>query len=208
MDSRDEQDDRNLTWHRRHVQRADREDLLDQRGCVVWLTGFSGSGKSTVAVALEKALVRRGRLAYLLDGDNVRHGLNADLGFSPEERAENIRRVGEVAALMCDAGIVTLTAFISPYRRGRDRAREVVGLGRFLEVFVEAPVEVCEERDPKGLYQKARKGELEQFTGVDAPYEQPDAPDLVLHTGAMTVSECVDAVLELLSERGFIPADE
>jgi len=163
----------NLTIHPGSVTVADRQKLLGQRGCVVWLTGLSGSGKSTIARALEAALTADGRLAYVLDGDNVRHGLNSDLGFSPDDRDENIRRLGEVAALLADAGVVTITAFISPYRAGRDRARAAVGDDRFVEVFVDAPLDACRQRDPKGLYKKAQSGDIQQFTGIDAPYEPP-----------------------------------
>ena len=155
---------------------------MGQRGCVVWFTGLSGSGKSTLARALEERLVSSGHLVYVLDGDNIRHGLNCDLGFSPEDRNENIRRIGEVAALFRDAGIVVLTAFISPYRADRDLARQAVGEDRFLEVFVDAPLATCEERDPKGLYVKARAGEIPEFTGLTAPYEEPPNPALVVNT--------------------------
>ncbi|MGH9111135.1 MAG: adenylyl-sulfate kinase [Acidimicrobiales bacterium] len=168
----------NVVWHTGSVARSDRPSL----GATVWFTGLSGSGKSTVAVALERALVAKGRSAYLLDGDNLRHGLNADLGFSTADRSENIRRVGEVARLFADAGVVALVPVISPYRAGRDRARalhDAVGL-RFVEVFVDTPLDVCEARDPKGLYAKARAGEITGFTGVDDPYEAPEHPDLRL----------------------------
>jgi bifunctional enzyme CysN/CysC len=168
----------NIVWHAGAVARSDRPS----QGATVWLTGLSGSGKSTVAVELERKLVAAGRQAYVLDGDNLRHGLNADLGFSAEDRAENIRRVGEVARLFADAGLVAVVPVISPYRADRDRVRtahEAIGL-RFIEVFVDTPLEMCEQRDPKGLYQRARAGELRGFTGVDDPYEPPSAPELVL----------------------------
>lgn len=168
----------NLTWHAGEVTSADRPSL----GATVWLTGLSGSGKSTVAVELERLLVGSGRVAYRLDGDNLRHGLNADLGFSAEDRDENVRRAGEVARLFADAGVVAIVPLISPYRAGRDRARavhEAAGVG-FLEVFVDTPIELCEQRDPKGLYAKARAGEITGFTGIDDPYESPVSPDLVL----------------------------
>jgi adenylyl-sulfate kinase len=196
----------NLTRHASAVAPADRERLLGQRGCVVWLTGLSGSGKSTVAMALEARLVEVGHAAYSLDGDNVRHGLCGDLGFSPQDRAENIRRVGEVAALLADAGLVTLTAFISPYRADRDRARTSVGAERFLEVFLDVPLAACEARDPKGLYRRARAGEIRDMTGVDAPYEAPERADLTLDTSALAVADCVERVVELLRERGFLLA--
>jgi adenylylsulfate kinase len=194
----------NLTRHPSAVAPADRERLLAQRGCVVWLTGLSGSGKSTVAGAVEARLVAAGHAAYVLDGDNVRHGLCSDLGFSPEHRAENIRRVGEVAALLADAGLVTVTAFISPYRADRARARRAVGEGRFLEIHLDVPLAVCEERDPKQLYRKARAGEIRDLTGVDAPYEAPERADLVLDTAALPVAECAERVVALLRERGLL----
>jgi adenylyl-sulfate kinase len=177
---------------------------MGQRGCVLWLTGLSGSGKSTVAGALEKTLVDSGRIAYVLDGDNVRHGLNSDLGFAAGDRAENIRRVGEVAALFADAGIIVITAFISPYREDRRRAREAVAPKTFIEVFIDAPVEICEQRDPKGLYRKARSGELAQFTGIDAPYEAPEKPEMVLRTHEHTLAEEVDRLVVELRRREII----
>lgn len=194
----------NVVWHQGQVAQNQRESLLGQRGCVVWFTGLSGSGKSTVAAALERALVERGSLAYLLDGDNVRHGLNGDLGFSPEDRAENIRRIGEVAALFSRCGVITLTAFISPYRRDRRRVQKTVGEDRFLEVHIHAPMSTCEQRDPKGLYQKARAGEIRDFTGIDAPYEAPKAPDLRIDTHEHSVDESVELLLNLLKEKGVL----
>lgn len=185
---------------------AERARLLGQRGCVVWLTGLSGSGKSTLASALEAALVAAGRAAYVLDGDNLRHGLNADLGFSPAERAENVRRAGEVAALFADAGLIAITSFISPYRADRAAARAAVGTARFLEVFVDAPREVCERRDPKQLYRRARAGEIEEFTGVSAPYEPPLEPALTLDTARLDAAECVARLLGLLDGGGFLTA--
>ena len=193
-----------VTWHAGTVSRWAREGRLGQRGTVVWLTGLSGSGKSTVARAVEERLTAAGRLAYVLDGDNLRHGLNADLGFSAGDRAENVRRAGEVAALLADAGLIVLAAFISPYREGRDAARRAAGRGRFLEVAVEAPLAVCEERDPKGLYARARAGALADLTGVAAPYEAPAAPDLVLHTAESGLEECAAAVVALLDEGGHL----
>jgi adenylylsulfate kinase len=193
----------NLTRHAGAVSRSDRERLLGQRGAVVWFTGLSGSGKSTVAHALEQRLLAAGRLAYVLDGDNVRHGLCADLGFAAADRTENIRRIGHVAALFADAGVLVLTSFISPYRADRARVREIVG-DRFVEVFVDAPLDVCEARDPKGLYRRARAGEIAEFTGVTAPYEPPERPDLHLRTGSSTLDESVAAVHGLLAARGFL----
>ncbi len=196
----------NITVHQGQVTREDRERLLGQRGCVIWLTGLSGSGKSTIARALEARLIRDGRLAYVLDGDNVRHGLNADLSFSPAERTENIRRIGEVAALFADAGVIVLTAFISPYRADRLQAREAVGAERFVEVFVDAPLSVCEQRDPKGLYEKARAGEIDEFTGISAPYEQPEAPALVVPAATLDIDTCVENIHKELEARGFLRA--
>jgi len=175
----------NVVWHPGSLDPATRAASLGFRGSTVWLTGLSGSGKSTVAVELEQRLVGDGRPAYILDGDNLRHGLNADLGFSDEDRAENVRRVGEVARLLADAGVVALVPVISPFRAGRDRVRAIHEAADvpFLEVFVDTPIEVCEQRDPKGLYAKARAGELTGFTGIDSPYEPPVSPDLVLRPG-------------------------
>jgi adenylylsulfate kinase len=194
----------NITWHERHVTRPDRERLLGQRGVTVWLTGLSGSGKSTIAVAVEHALAERGRLAYVLDGDNVRHGLNKNLGFSPEDRTENIRRIGEVAKLFTDAGVLTLTSFIAPYRADRDAVRAIMQPGDFLEVFVDASVETCEKRDVKGLYQKARAGEIPEFTGISAPYEAPVSPELRLDTNRQTVEDSVSQLVKYLEEKAYL----
>ena len=193
-----------ITWHEGHVTRTDREKLLGQRGVCIWLTGLSGSGKSTIAVAAEKALVERGRLAYVLDGDNVRHGLNSNLGFSPDDRSENIRRIGEVAKLFVDSGVIVFTSFISPYRSDRDLVRENMGDGDFIEVHVAASVETCEERDVKGLYQKARAGEIPEFTGISAPYEEPEKPELVLDTHAQSVEQSVEQLVGYLEEKGYL----
>jgi adenylyl-sulfate kinase len=195
-----------VTWHESHVARAQREQLLGQRGCTLWFTGLPSSGKSTTAFSLEHELVRRGRLAYVLDGDNVRHGLNKDLGFSAKDREENIRRIGEVARLFADAGLVTMTSFISPYRADRDRARALhreAGLP-FVEVFVDTPVAICEQRDPKGLYAKARRGELRGFTGVDDPYEPPLTPELVVCTVGRSPSEIAEDLLAYLIEQRLL----
>ena len=194
----------NITWHEGQVTRKDRERVLGQRGATVWLTGLSGSGKSTIAVAAEKALVERGRLAYVLDGDNVRHGLNKNLGFSPEDRTENIRRIGEVAKLFTDAGVIVFTSFISPYRSDRDAVRALMADGDFLEVYVEASLETCEGRDVKGLYKKARAGEIPEFTGISAPYEAPERPELVLDTNRQSVEESVGALVGFLERKGFV----
>jgi adenylyl-sulfate kinase len=195
---------RNLTWDTGQVGAESRRRLLGHGGAVVWLTGLSGSGKSTIARALETRLVGAGCLAYVLDGDNVRHGLNADLGFAEADRTENIRRVGEVAALFAEAGVILIAAFISPYREGRRRAREAAGPGRFVEVHLDAPLDVCEARDPKQLYRKARAGEIEGFTGVDAPYEAPEGAELVLRTGETSVEESVERILGLLVDSGVL----
>ena len=195
----------NIVWHPGAVTRADREQLNGHRGCTVWLTGLSGSGKSTIAVALEKELWARDVRAYILDGDNIRHGLNKNLGFSPTDRTANIRRIGEVAKLFTDAGMVALTAFISPYRADRDQVRAIMQPGDFIEVFVDCPVETCEARDVKGLYKKARAGEIPEFTGVSAPYEPPLAPELVIRTRDQSVEASVGQILACLEERGRIP---
>ena len=196
----------NITWSESHVSRAEREALLRHRAVTLWFTGLSGSGKSTLARAVEQALVRRGVLAYVLDGDNVRHGLNANLGFSPEDRSENIRRIGEVAKLMNDAGVIVLTAFISPYRSDRARVREMLPQGQLLEVFVDCPLEVCEGRDVKGLYRQARAGEIAEFTGISAPYEPPLAAELRMATAEVSLEGCVRLVLAGLEARAVIPA--
>ncbi len=192
-----------ITWSEGEINATDRARRDGHRGAVVWLTGLSSSGKSTLARALERELHARRIRVYVLDGDNIRHGLNANLGFSPEDRTENIRRVGEVARLMADAGVVTLSAFISPYRADRRRARAIADEGGcvFVEVFVNAPLEVCERRDPKNLYKRARAGEIKQFTGIDAPYEIPEAPEIVVRTDAQTATESVAAILAVLLPR-------
>jgi adenylylsulfate kinase len=195
----------NIVWHAGHVTRADREKLNGHKGFTLWFTGLSGSGKSTIAVAVEKALCERGVKTYILDGDNVRHGLNSNLGFSPEDRTENIRRIGEVSKLFNDAGLVALTAFISPYRADRDKVRGLMGEGDFLEVFVDCPVEECEKRDVKGLYAKARAGQIKEFTGISAPYEEPSKPELVLRTAELSEQQSVDKVIAHLEEKGYIP---
>src|SRR5712691_9252945 len=183
-----EQKATNIVWHQGAITREDREKLNCHRGCTVWLTGLSGSGKSTIAVELEKHLWTRGVRAYILDGDNIRHGLNKNLGFSPEVRTENIRRIGEVAKLFTDAGMAAITAFISPYRADRDQVRALMP-DDFVEVFVDCPLEVCEQRDVKGLYQKARAGQIKEFTGISAPYEAPGKPELTIRTDAQSVED-------------------
>jgi adenylylsulfate kinase len=202
-----EQKSTNITWHGGQIGRPDREQLLKQRGATIWLTGLSGSGKSTLAVTTEAALLERGHLAYVLDGDNVRHGLNRNLGFSPEDRTENIRRIGEVAKLFTDTGVIVFTSFISPYRADRDAARALFDAGDFIEVHLAASVTTCEGRDPKGLYQRARAGEIPEFTGVSAPYEAPENPELVLDTGSLGVEESVRQIIEYLEEKGYLSFD-
>ncbi len=195
---------KHIVWHHGKLTPEDREKNLGQKGAVIWLTGLSGSGKSTVAREVEHALVENGINVYVLDGDNIRHGLNSNLGFSPEDRKENIRRIGEVAKLFCEANVVTLTAFISPYKADRDMARRLVPKGQFFEIFCDAPISVCEQRDTKGLYQKARAGEIPEFTGISAPYEAPDRPELILKTGAESLEESTRRILDLLTRHGII----
>ena len=196
----------NITWHEAVVTAEDREKLLNQKGCVIWFTGLSGSGKSTLANAVGQVLHQQQHHTYVLDGDNVRHGLNKNLGFSPEDREENIRRIGEVAKLFADAGTIVLTAFISPYRTDRDQARALIADGRFVEVFVDCALEVCEERDTKGLYKKARAGEIKEFTGISAPYEPPLNPEVTVDTAALSIEECAQAVVSVLIKAGLVPA--
>jgi adenylylsulfate kinase len=187
------------------VTKVDRETISGNKGCTIWLTGLSGSGKSTLAVALEKKLWERGIRSYVLDGDNIRHGLNKDLGFSPKDRTENIRRIGEVAKLFTDAGVINSTAFISPYRADRDSVRALMAAGDFIEVHVECPVEVCERRDVKGLYKKARAGEIPEFTGISAPYEEPLSPEMTIRTDKDSEDECLNQLLQFLEKKGYIP---
>ncbi len=203
----------NITWHNGHVSRDDREGLLKQKGATIWFTGLSGCGKSTIAFTVEHALIQHGHLAYVLDGDNIRHGLNKNLGFSATDREENIRRIGEVTKLFADAGLFSLTSFISPYRKDRDLARKIhqeAGL-TFIEVFVDVPIDICEQRDPKGLYKKARaalaEGKGMGFTGVDDPYEPPLNPEIVLHNDRLTPQEAAAEVLNYLQSRGLARID-
>jgi adenylylsulfate kinase len=188
----------NLVWHQTQVVSADRVRVLRQHPVTLWFTGLSGAGKSTIAFALEKRLLELGQASYVLDGDNVRHGLNRDLGFSAQDRTENIRRIAEVAHLMNDAGLIVISAFISPYRVDREIARGIIGTENFLEIYVDTPIAVCEQRDPKGMYKKARAGQLKDFTGVSAPYESPLEPALVLDTSTSSTVANVDAVLKIL----------
>lgn len=196
----------NITWHGGSISRADRERLLAQRGVTVWLTGLSAAGKSTIAVILERILLERGRLAYRLDGDNVRHGLNKNLGFSAEDRAENIRRIGEVAKLFTDAGVIVIASFISPYRRDRDAVRALLAPGDFIEVYVKVSVATAERRDPKGLYKKARAGEIKGFTGIDDPYEEPERAEIVIDTVSWSPEESARAVERYLEQNGYLSA--
>lgn len=187
-------DSSRIVWHHGIVTAVERAAHLGQRPLTIWLTGLSGSGKSTVATSLEASLHEKGFACFVLDGDNVRHGLCSDLGFSPADRTENIRRVAEVAALMNDAGLVVITAFISPFQADRASARKIIGPERFIEVFLDAPLSVCESRDPKGFYKKARAGEIPNYTGIASPYEAPEAPDLVIRTDQVTVESAVESI--------------
>lgn len=196
----------NVRWEEGEVSREDRYQILKQRGVTIWFTGLSGSGKSTIAIALERALFKLGKLSYRLDGDNVRMGINKNLGFSEADRSENIRRIGEVAKLFGDAGTISLSSFISPYKADRDEVRalhEDAGL-KFIEVFVDCSLEVAEQRDPKGLYKKARAGEIKNFTGIDDPYEAPVNPEIHLHTDEMSLAQEVRIILDHLRENGFL----
>ena len=195
----------NIVWHEASVDRAARADKRGHRSAILWFTGLSGSGKSTLANAVNAALFERGLATYVLDGDNVRHGLCKDLGFSDADREENIRRIGEVAKLFLDAGVIVLTAFVSPFRADRDKARDLVEAGDFFEIFCAADLDVCESRDPKGLYAKARSGAIKEFTGISSPYEAPDTPELKIDTGAQELAESVEVVLKALQDKGVIP---
>lgn len=194
----------NIVWHSHPVDQEFRAEQKLQSPQVIWFTGLSASGKSTIAGALEQILSKQGYHTYLLDGDNVRHGLCKDLGFSDQDRAENIRRVGEVANLMADAGLIVLAAFISPFRADRKIVRDIVPDGQFVEVFVDTSLDICSQRDPKGLYDKAMKGEISDFTGIDSPYEKPLAPELVLDAGKLSVAESVNALLAYLHQAGIL----
>jgi adenylylsulfate kinase len=196
----------NITWHEGHVTASERAALLKQKGATLWFTGLSASGKSTIAFTLEHALIQRGKLAYVLDGDNVRHGLNKNLGFSAADREENIRRIGEVAKLFADCSVITMTSFISPYRKDRDTVRalhDAAGVP-FIEVHVNTPIETCEQRDPKGLYKKARAGQLKQFTGIDDPYEPPLKPELTIDATNTSPQQAALQLLDYLQKRGII----
>ncbi len=194
-------------WHPHKVTKEDRQKIKGHKSAVIWFTGLSGSGKSTLANELEYRLHSLGVHTYMLDGDNIRHGLNSDLGFSPEDRQENIRRIGEVAKLFVDAGLVVLVSFISPYRRDRNRARSLVEPGEFIEVYVKCPLEVAERRDPKGLYKKARAGIIQEFTGISAPYEEPENPEIVVETDKLSVEESVEKIFKYLLNNGILKED-
>jgi len=195
-----------LVSYKGRITREDRERLKGHKSFILWFTGLSGSGKSTLSHKVEERLHEMGIHTYVLDGDNVRQGLNKDLGFSEEDRRENIRRIGEVAKLFVDAGVAVLTAFISPYRKDREFVRSVVKDGDFIEVYVKCPLEVCEQRDPKGLYKRARAGEIKNFTGIDDPYEEPENPEIVVETDKMSVEECVDKIVDYLIANNYIKA--
>lgn len=193
-----------IVWHTSKVTKEDRQKLNRHRSCVLWFTGLSGAGKSTLAVELEKVLFDRQIRTYVLDGDNIRHGLNKNLGFSPEDRKENIRRIGEVAKLFVDAGMFVLTAFISPYREDRDMVRSMFQDGEFIEIYVKCSIEECEKRDPKGLYQKAKRGEIKEFTGISAPYEAPEACEVTIETDQYSVEKSVEILMNYLESHGYL----
>lgn len=195
----------NVKWHDHNVSHAQRVELKQQKPCILWFTGLSGAGKSTLANAVDYELYRRGQHTYVLDGDNVRHGLNKDLGFSDSDRIENIRRVGETSKLFLDAGLIVLSAFISPFQADRAMVRGLVKDEDFLEVFVSTPLSVCENRDPKGLYKKARSGEIKDFTGIDSPYEAPESPEISVDTSTYSIPEAASKVIEYLEDNGYIP---
>ena len=194
--------------HGHTITKENRQELKGHKSCILWYTGLSGSGKSTLANKVEEKMFDMGLHTYILDGDNVRLGLNKGLGFSDDDRKENIRRIGEVSKLFVDAGVIVSTAFISPFRSDRDMVRSIVKQGEFVEIYIDAPIDVCESRDPKGLYKKARAGEIKQFTGIDSPYEAPEHPELVVKTGEKSLEECANDVIEWLTENNYIKATE
>jgi len=197
---------KNIVWHDHHVSKKERSGIKQQKPCIVWFTGLSGSGKSTIANAVENKLNMLGKHTYLLDGDNIRMGLNKGLGFSNEDRIENIRRIGEVSKLFVDAGTIVLTAFISPFQKERDMVRSLVKEGEFIEVFIDTPLEVCESRDPKGLYEKARKGEITNFTGISSPYEAPARPEIHIMNNQICIEEVTEQIIDYLKEKGYLHA--
>ncbi len=194
---------KNIVWHDHHVSKQQRAKIKEQKPCILWFTGLSGSGKSTIANAVELKLNELGKHTYLLDGDNIRMGLNQGLGFSEEDRVENIRRIGEVSKLFVDAGLIVLTAFISPFQEERDKVRDLVKEDEFIEIFIDTPLEVCEGRDPKGLYKKAREGEIPNFTGISSPYEAPKKAEIHIKNDKLSIDECVEKVIEYLKNRGY-----
>uniref|UniRef100_UPI00351BA022 adenylyl-sulfate kinase n=1 Tax=Endozoicomonas sp. Mp262 TaxID=2919499 RepID=UPI00351BA022 len=194
----------NIVWHQHKVTQEMRSSQKKQKPCLLWFTGLSGSGKSTVANAVDELLFESGYHTYVLDGDNIRHRLNKDLGFSDKDRVENIRRIGEVSSLFVDAGLIVLSAFISPFSSERRMVRDMLPDGRFIEIFIDAPLDVCEQRDPKGLYEKARKGDIKHFTGIDSAYEKPEAPELVINTSELSLNECARKVVGYLGKRSVI----
>src|SRR5436190_6655809 len=196
----------NITWHEGSVSREEREKLLGQKGVTVWMTGLSASGKSTIAVILEQMLLHKKKHAYRLDGDNIRHGLNKNLGFTAEDRSENIRRIGEVAKLFTDAGVIAITSFISPYKKDRDAVRANLKPGEFIEVYVKVSLEAAEKRDPKGLYKKARAGQIKGFTGIDDPYEAPEKAEIIIDTETMKPEVAAERILKYLEERRYLSA--
>ncbi|GEN33901.1 MULTISPECIES: adenylyl-sulfate kinase [Aneurinibacillus] len=191
----------NIIWHQTNVTKQDRQRKNGHKSAVLWFTGLSGAGKSTLANEVERRLYEKGLRTYLLDGDNIRHGINKDLGFTPEDRTENIRRIGEVSKLFVDAGVIVLTAFISPYRADRELARSLVEDGEFIEIYVKCAIEECEKRDPKGLYKKARAGGIPEFTGISAPYEEPESPELIIETDTRSLDACAEQVVEYLEKK-------
>lgn len=208
MENKKHESDENIIWHSQNITKEKRLSLLNQKPCILWFTGLSGSGKSTIANAVEAELFKRRRKTYLLDGDNVRHGLNKDLGFSETDRIENIRRIGEVSKLFVDSGLIVLTAFISPFKADRQIARSLVKYDEFIEVFIDTPLEICEGRDPKGLYKKARDGAIKNFTGISSPYEAPEEPQIHITTEKYSIKECTDIVVNYLIKFGYIQGDE
>jgi adenylylsulfate kinase len=197
---------KNIVWHDHHVTKEERANIKDQKSCILWFTGLSGSGKSTIANAVEAALNRLGKHTYLLDGDNIRMGLNKGLGFSDEDRVENIRRIGEVAKLFVDSGLIVLTAFISPFQKERDSVRKLVEEDEFIEIFIDAPLKVCESRDPKGLYKKAREGEIPNFTGISSPYEAPVKSEVHIKNDKISIEEVTQKIIDYLQEKGYLYA--
>jgi len=197
---------KNIVWHDHHVSKAERAEIKQQNPCILWFTGLSGSGKSTIANAVEAALLVQNKHTYLLDGDNIRMGLNRGLTFSHEDRIENIRRIGEVSKLFVDAGLIVLTAFISPFQKDRDMVRQLVEEREFIEVFIDTPLQICEQRDPKGLYKKAREGKIQNFTGIDSPYEAPNTPEIHIENDKISIDKAVEQILRYLKERGYLHA--